>query len=177
MNIFGTRRDKEYGPVMPMGTSARVSPSMGPKVYHGVKGKSCPSPSLHLIRSRNLLIGHQSCIITHAFTTAHYSFLSCTIILPGSIDISHLFNALFTLSIHLIRDLPFNLTPFAPDPITLFTNQSSSILSLCLNHFNTHCSTSKLSYNTNSPLHFLVSPSAYPHHSTHIPQTPHLHYI
>ena len=74
--------------------------------------------------------GSQGRIITHAFTIALYSLLSHTIILPCSTDIPLLYSAFFTLFIYFSCGL-LNLPPFTLDPIFLFTNWSSSILSLC----------------------------------------------
>ena len=102
----------------------------------------------------------QGRIITHAFTIALHSFLSCTIILPCSTNIPLSFNALFTPSIHRVQGLPLT-----SDPTILYANQSSSILSMCLNHLNTLCSAQPANSRNTSFLSHLISHSIYTRYS------------
>ena len=82
----------------------------------------------------------QGRVISHAFSTALHSLLSHTIILPCPTHIPLSFNTLFTPFIYLVHVLPLNSTSLTSNPTLLFTNQSSSILSMCPNHLNTLCS-------------------------------------
>ncbi len=114
----------------------------------------------------------------YAFTIALHSFLLCTTTLPCSTDIPLTPNALFTLSIYSIRGLPLGLIPLTSDLVIFFTKRSSSILSTWPNHCNTPCSAhSANSYNSSSPLHFIIPHFIHLCYSTHTPQTLHLHYI
>ena len=61
--------------------------------------------------------------INHTIATALHSLLSLSIILSCFTDIPLSFKGLFTLSIHLIRRLPLNLTPLTSNTTILFINR------------------------------------------------------
>ena len=91
---------------------------------------------------RNLLHGPSR---LQAYSYIHHCSQSRTIIFLSSTNIVLSFNALFTLSIYPIHAFSLSLTPFTSDPTILFTNRSSSNLSMCPNYLNTLlCSISKL---------------------------------
>ena len=102
------------------------------------------------------------------FTSITYNDLSY-------VHIFFSFSALFTPCIHPVRCFPLQLISLTSDPTIFFTNGSSSILSMCLNHLNTLCSTrSSNSYNINPPSHLFNFLLVYTCYSTHTPQAPHL---
>ena len=111
---------------------------------------------------RNLLQGSS---ITHYYSCIHHCspFIS---IMQNHPSMLHRHSS-FTQFIHAVHGLPLNLTPLTSDLAVLFTNQSS-ILSLCPNHLNTHCSAwpANSHKNTSSPLH-LISHSVHTLLHTH----------
>ena len=90
-----------------------------------MRNTPCPLLGVRLVTQMRLRAGVTSTTVPR--------FLSCTIILLS-------FNTLYTLSIYNICGFHPNFTPVTSDPTILFTNWSSSNLSMCPNHLNILCS-------------------------------------